>query len=405
MRLLTIVTLKRVILVALIAVIGLFHSCGTVYQGQRTVSNATISARKLIKKPSDKRIMDFNAKYSLAQAEMRRLLNEAQYNPLVYGTIADNATEWMNLSALLRQLEVVPVRGVQHTLIVEATDYTSIVADSRNRACDAYYDEGVKIIQLSSNFQQRQRALTYFSKSMSYSSRYSEDIAYYVSLVYIEEADRLLLLPSIQNLSLARNYYNKALLSVGNPDQQQMIRNKIENIEVVQIRMLIDDADRLAMSTDPRAIEQAIGNYIRAAEMGSHEAAEKRQMLLNQVGIVVVISGERVSARLLDNIQRQLPNYVQVKMHSPLLGSRYDGDILIIPHRDWGRRDREGNFELSFEIIDLRRAGLLPYKLADFPHKAKIKESFEKVLERNQIRIVELIRNLGLNRPNTNRRF
>jgi len=120
---------------------------------------------------------------------------------------------------------------------------------------------------------------------------------------------------------------------------------------------------------------------------------------------VVIISGERVSARFLDNLQHRLPNYVQVKMHSPLLGTRYDGDILIIPHRDWGRRDQEGNIDLSFEIVDLRRAGLVPYKLADFPHKARRKESLETVLGWNQDKIVELIRNLGLNGPYTNRRF
>jgi len=408
MKLFIIFSRKSIVFTVLIAILGLFQGCGTVYNAQKSVSEANRSARRLIKKPDDKRILDFSAKYALARADMQRILNEAQYNPMVYGEIADNAIEWMNLSSLLKTLESIRIQGVQHVLVVEATDYTSIVADARQRASDAYYDEGVKIIQLSSDFQRRKGALSYFDKSMRYTPNHVDDIAYYKSQIYLEEADRLLLSgsPSLERLSLARGYYNEALrFSANDPAQQQIIWNKLESLNDTYVVMLIDRADHLARMGDPESVHQAIADYSLAIEMGSREAATKKQDLLMRVGIVVVISGERVSVRFLDDLQRQLPNYVQVKMHSPLLGSRYDGDILIIPHRDWGKRDREGNFELSFEIVDLRRAGLVPHKLADFPYKAKSKESFEKVLERNQIRIAELIRSLGLNRPNTNWRF
>ena len=407
MRLFAILTRRYIVFTMFIAAIGLFQSCGPAYHARKSVSDASKSAHRLLKKPDDKRILDFNAKYTLAQAEMQRMLNEAQNNPLVYGTIADNALEWMNLSNLLKSLEATQVRGDRHVLVVEAIDYTSIVADARQRASDAYFYEGVKIIQLSSDFQQRKRALAHFGRSMKYSQRHADDIDYYESLIYIEEADRLMrsAAPSLERLSLAREYYDRAmLLSAGNHAQQQMIQNKIETIDGIYINVLINTADRLAMTGDRLSVERAIDDYYRAVDMGSREADIKLQDLLRRVGIVVVIGGERISPRFLDHFQRRLPNYVRVDTHySPFGNQRYEGDILIIPHRDWGKRDQAGNIDLSFEIIDLRRPNY--YKLMDFPYKAKRKESFETILEWNQDKVVDLIRKLGLNTPYLNRRI
>jgi|GEM_PF-2821813 hypothetical protein len=408
MKILTIIRKRDIVLTILIATLSLFQSCGTTYNVRRTVTDATKSARKLIDSPSDKRILDFNEKYALAKADMQRLLNEAQYNPLAYGVIADNGVEWITLGNLLRSLEANRIQGAQHVLVVEATDYTSIVADSRQKACDAYFDEGVKIIQISSDFQRRKSALTYFDKSLKYSTKYADDIAYYGCLVYVEEADRILHSghPSSQRLQTARGYYNEALrLSVNDPEQQQIIRDKIATVDVVYVNTLIEEADRQVRVGSPQSIDLAIANYNRAAEMGSREAAIKKQDLLRRVGIVVVISGERVSSRFLANLQSRLPNYVEVRMHSPLLGSRYEGDILIVTDRNWGRRDMNGDINLSFEIVDLRRGGITPHKLADFTYKAKRKEQFETVLDRNRNKIIEIIRNLGLNGPYSNRGF
>jgi len=402
MKTLAIFKKSDIILVILVATLALFQSCGTTYNARKTVIDATKSARRLIEAPSDKRILDFNEKYALAKADMQRLLNEAQYNPLAYGVIADNGVEWVTLGNLLRSLEANRIQGAQHVLVVEATDYTSIVADSRQKACDAYFDEGVKIIQISSDFQRRKSALSYFDKSMKYSSKYADDIGYYGSQIYIEEADRLLHSghPSSQRLQTARGYYNEALrFSVNDADLQQIIRDKIATVDVVYVNTLIEEADRQARIGSPQSIDQAIANYNRAADMGSQEAAIKKQDLLRRVGIVVVISGERVSSRFLANFQSRLPNYVEVRMHSPLLGSRYEGDILIITDRNWGRRDTNGDINLSFEIIDLRRGGIAPHRLADFTYKAKRKEQFETVLDRNRNKIIEIIRNLGLNGP------
>ena len=130
---------------------------------------------------------------------------------------------------------------------------------------------------------------------------------------------------SSSDLERALSYYEK---SGADAD----VLNKEERTAESLIKSLITDGDRNVRADTSSSRERALEQYAKAADVGSEEAAIRHEVLLQKLHTVVVINLPVIDDYLVDNLQRDLPSYVQVIVNNderiPL--NRLRADIAIV---------------------------------------------------------------------------
>ncbi len=166
---------------------------------QTSVSEAKDVAKKLAEKTNNRRIKNFQKAYTEALADIKKI-EDASGNEFGYDAVADNANSWYKLHEYVKkEFNDGPITYKKISISLFYKDYSNTEKDARLKAAKAHFDAGEKILNSTSDYDARIKAVNHFKLTNKYSNKEGErtntsydKINGYCAQIYYDEGVRIL---------------------------------------------------------------------------------------------------------------------------------------------------------------------------------------------------------------------